>query len=172
MAKPITHIDKKELTEEEQRQQELEELQETLLENKEAITKTVELLGNLEKQGILNLLNGLVSEGDQVLRVLVQNLDKPENTQAIRNGLLMMSTLGLVNMKELEPILLKVNAGIERVGENADTDESTGYLDMVRALKDPEVNRAVTLTLNFLKGMGEEKTDHQQNVDRTPDSNV
>ena len=37
------------------------------------------------------------------------------------------------------------------------------YLDLLRTLKDPEVNRSLTILITFLKGMGKD-TDHEEQV--------
>lgn len=75
-----------------------------------------------------------------------------------------MGTIGMINVTQLEPILLKINAGIARVAEVEDKEtEKTSYLGMARALKDPEVNRSITLILEFLRGMGTDISDLEKN---------
>lgn len=59
-------------------------------------------------------------------------------------------------MKDMEPLLRKINAGVEQATVEPDPEEKTGYFDLVRKLKDPEVNRSLTLPLRFLEGMGQE----------------
>ncbi|MFB4164058.1 DUF1641 domain-containing protein [Alteribacillus sp. JSM 102045] len=172
MAKAIEKIKKVEVSEEEKREQDLKEIENALIENKDAILQTVDIIHHAEEKGLLSMLNGLISEGDQVLHVLVEAVNKPENTNAMRNLLLMLGTFGLINVKQLEPLLLKVNAGMSRVAENTDTEKKTGYLELARSLKDPEVNRALTLLLSFLKGMGQQTEEKMENIEKQPDQKV
>ncbi|MGD6819038.1 DUF1641 domain-containing protein [Metabacillus sp. 113a] len=169
MANAINKIKKLELSEEEKRKKELMEMQEALVDNKSAILESLKLMRHMEDKGILPLLNGLVGQGDKVLNVFVKATDKEENTNALRNLLLMVGMLGTINVKELEPILLKMNRGIERVAEQKDTDKKTGLFELLKSLRDPEVNRAITLMLTFLKGVGEETGHKEKNTGQESD---
>lgn len=163
MAKPTRQINIAPVSEEESRKEALEEIQTALIDNKESVLSTIELLNNINKSGVTNLLNGLFSEGDKVLDVIVTEASKAENTNAIKNILLLMGTLGTLNIKELEPILLKVNNGVQRVSDDPEPDATTGYVDLFKKLKDPEVNRSLTLLIRFLEGMGEETESEERN---------
>lgn len=165
MAKPIKKVTPLTVSEEEQRQKDLFEVEEALLANKEAILETLKVLGYMHNRGLLPMLAGLLGQGDKVLNIAVKAMDKPENTNALKNLLLMAGTLGMINVSQLEPILLKVNAGIANASKNLDSDEKTGFFDMIRALRDPEVNQSITLMLNFLKGMGQDIERFEKNQD-------
>lgn len=156
MAKAITSIQRIELTEEQKRKKDLEEVEAALLDNKEAILETLDIIKNMHERGALSLLGGLFAEGDRVLSVLVNAMDKPEATNSIKNMLLMIGVLGTINVQQLEPLLLKLNSGIARVAEYREREEDRlGYFDVVKSLKDPEINRALSLLFEFLRGMGE-----------------
>jgi len=158
MAKAITNINRIQVTEEQKRKSDLEEIETALLDNKDAILQSMDILKHMNQRGVLSLLDGLFSEGDKVLNVLVKAADKPEATNTIKNLLLMIGVLGTINVQQLEPLLLKLNSGIARVAEYTDSedDDKLGYFDIVRSLKDPEINRALSLLFEFLKGMGED----------------
>ncbi|WP_433744381.1 DUF1641 domain-containing protein [Falsibacillus pallidus] len=163
MAKATTNIQQMVMTEEEKRNNDLREVEDALLKNKTAIMESLDILGHMHDRGILSMLKGLLGQGDKVLDVLVHAVDKPENTNTIKNLLLMFGVLGTLDVKHLEPLLLKINAGIARVNsEVKDKDEKkTSYFELAKSLKDPEVNRTITMALNFLKGMGE-ATEHRE----------
>lgn len=156
MAKAITKIQHIELSEEQKRKMDLDEVENALLENKEAILQSLDVIKHMHDRGVLSLVNGLLSEGDKVLNVLVRAADKPEATNTLKNLLLMVGVLGTINVQQLEPLLLKLNSGIARVAEYKDDTDKLGYFDIVRSLKDPEINRALSLLFEFLKGMGED----------------
>ncbi|WP_077624887.1 DUF1641 domain-containing protein [Sediminibacillus massiliensis] len=164
MAEPIKQIKRIELSEEEIREQELRELEDTLLNNKDAIMESMNIIHNMHEKGVLNLLSGLFGQGDKVLNTLVQSADKPEATNTIKNLLLLLGTAGLIDVKQLEPLLLRFGAGIERVAEEEDKDSKTGILDLFRAMKDPEINRSLTILMTFLKGMGQDSENLQKDM--------
>ncbi|SDO45496.1 DUF1641 domain-containing protein [Alkalicoccus daliensis] len=163
MAKAIKTIEPIKKTQEEIRKEALEEIQDALVDNKEAVLGTIDMMKNLEKSGVTRFLNGLFSEADQVLEVVVQEAAKEENTNALRNALLLMGTLGTIDMKQIEPLLLKVNNGVARVAENPDPEKKTGYVELMKKLKDPEVNRSLTILVRFLEGMGQTTEEEERN---------
>ncbi|MFZ4453928.1 DUF1641 domain-containing protein [Salibacterium aidingense] len=172
MAEKIQHIRKMEVSEEEQRQQDLREIEDALIENKDVILKSLSTLQHAEERGVISLLHGLFADGDKVLKVLADTMNNEENTTSIRNLLLLLGVAGRVEVEKLEPILLKVNDGLRRVGEESDTEEKVGYMDVIKSLKDPEVNRAVTLLLTFLKGMGQQTEQDMKTGKETPDQKM
>ena len=172
MAKAIKQIKRIEVSEEEKRANDLKEIEDALIENKDALLETLNVVGGMKERGILNLLNGLFGEGDRVLKVIVDLLNVPENTTALKNLMLLFGAAGKINVQDLEPLLLKVNAGIENVAEHSEGMEKTGYLDLLRALKDPEINRSLTILMTFLKGMGKDTENEEQVNDKSRTSEM
>lgn len=171
LAKAIKTITRIEKTAEDQRKEDLLEVENALIENKEAIIDTLEILQHMQDRGVLSLLKGLFGQGDKVMDILVKTVDKKETTNTLKNLLLMTGVLGMINVKQLEPFLLKIDAGIARVAENKEPAEKTSYFDLARSLKDPEVNRAVTMLISFLKGMGQE-TAHMERTSQNTKEQV
>ncbi|MGD6962603.1 DUF1641 domain-containing protein [Fictibacillus phosphorivorans] len=169
MAKAIKNVQKQTITAVEKRSNDLREVEDALIQNKTAILQTLEIMNHMNEKGILPLLNGLFGQGDKVMDIAVKAMDKPENTNTLKNLLLLLGTLGMINVKQLEPFLLKIDAGIARVAEYKDTDEKTSYFDLVRSLKDPEINKAVTILMQFLKGMGQETEQYEKTTGDTPE---
>ena len=172
MAKAIKKIKRIEISEEEKRANDLKEIEDALIDNKDALLETLSVVGGMKERGILTLMNGLFGEGDRVLKVIVDLLNVPENTTALKNLMLLFGAAGKINVQDLEPLLLKINAGIENVAENSEGMEKTGYLDLLRALKDPEINRSLTILITFLKGMGKDTENEEQVNDKSRSSEM
>lgn len=164
MAKALRKIQRIERSEEDQRKMDLQEVEDALVGNKEAILESLQVIQHMHDRGFLSLLNGLFGQGDEVLRILMHKADSPETANTLKNLLLMVGVLGTLNVRQLEPILLKINAGIARVAEVKDHEEEMGYFDIFRSLKDPEVNRSITFLFEFLKGMGEDTRELERNT--------
>jgi uncharacterized protein YjgD (DUF1641 family) len=114
-----------------------------------AISKGLDLLNDLEKKGTINSLLGLT--------YLVASL-KDVLTDDMINGLgsLVNSSLGLLSSAEsagLIDSLIKIMDGMSS-GEIAEGTRVTGTLSLMRQLKDPEVQNALTLMINALKVLG------------------
>ncbi|WP_409298548.1 DUF1641 domain-containing protein [Peribacillus sp. SCS-26] len=171
MAKAIKSIHRIEISEEQKRQNDLEEVQNALIDSKDSILEVLQTLNHMNDRGVLSLVSALFGQGDKVMDILVKKADTPETANTIKNLLLMVGVLGTLNVSQLEPLLLKVNSGIARVADAKDTEEKTGIFDIMRALKDPEINRSVTLLLTFLRGMGEETKGLERNT-QLPESQL
>ncbi|WP_273851364.1 DUF1641 domain-containing protein [Guptibacillus spartinae] len=172
MAKAIKQIKRIDVSKEEKRANDLKEIEDALIDNKDALLETLSVVGGMKERGILTLMNGLFGEGDRVLKVIVDLLNVPENTTALKNLMLLFGAAGKINVQDLEPLLLKINAGIENVAENSEGMEKTGYLDLLRALKDPEINRSLTILITFLKGMGKDTENEEQMNDKSQSSEM
>jgi uncharacterized protein YjgD (DUF1641 family) len=168
MAKATKQIQRIELSEEEKRKQDLQQIEDSLLKNKQALLDTLDLVKHMHDRGIISFLSGLFAEGDKVLQILIKKTDSKETANTVKNLLLMVGVLGTLNVKQLEPILLKLNAGIARVSEGKDNYDQIGYFDIVKSLKDPEINRSIVFFFEFLKGMGSE-TSHLERTTQLPE---
>lgn len=169
MAKAIKTIRKQTVTDEEKRRQDLEEIETALLNNKDAILESLHILHHMNERGVLALLRGLFGQGDKVMDILVKKADTPETENTLKNLLLLTGVLGMLDVKQLEPFIVKINAGVTKAVEEKDSDKKTGYFDIVRALKDPDINKAVTLLFSFLKGMGGDTSGMERNT-RPPEN--
>jgi uncharacterized protein YjgD (DUF1641 family) len=69
-------------------------------------------------------------------------------------------------------LLLKLNSGIARVADFRENADKLGYFDIVRSLKDPEINRALSLLFEFLKGMGEDTSGLERTTQLPEDQNI
>ena len=156
MAKAIKNVVKIEMTEEEKRAQDLREIENALLDNKDAILETIDLLKHIKNRGALTMAASLFAEGDKVMYTIVKALDNPEATNLIKNMLLLVGVLGTINVQQLEPFVVKLNAGVARMAENKDSDKSLSYLGLAKTLKDPEFNLAISLLIEFLLCTGED----------------
>ncbi|MCY8268419.1 DUF1641 domain-containing protein, partial [Bacillus haynesii] len=68
---------------------------------------------------------GLFGQGDKVLDILVKKADTEETANTLKNLLLLFGTLGMLDVKKLEPLILKVNAGVANAVEQKDSEEKT-----------------------------------------------
>src|SRR5699024_2692697 len=155
MANPITKIKKMELSEQEVKDNNISEVIDRISENKEAILKSIEFLATLHESGVLEILNALTKQKDEAIANVVKQANKPEYATILEN----LSDLFLMNgelpVDELNDFSKKVTQGLQDVN-TMETDKSTSYMDLFKALKDPEINRSVTMLLTFLRGMGKE----------------
>lgn len=124
-------------------------------ENKDAILKGIELLTSLEASGLLDMLHALVKHKETALENVFGQLSKPQYADILENMTTLILVVGKLNVADMEHFVHRINEGVAeaRVAQNM---EKTSYTAILTALKDPEINRSITMLLQFLRGMGKE----------------
>lgn len=134
-------------------EQNIQEITEALSEHKVAVLKGVQLLATFHESGTLDMLHAFIKQRDVALANLVNELNKPKYTATLENLNKLFLFLGELNVEELQHLVRKVNKGLVDVRELT-SDKKTSYIDLLKAMRDPEINKSVTLLLQFLRGMG------------------
>lgn len=155
MAKPIQTIKKIELTEEQKKAQSLEDLLSELAQNKDSLLETLYLLQELHDSGILEALGSLVKAKESVAKIAVGQLTRPPVTNMINNAMAAASAFTAIDPKTTQKLMKGVSKGLQKAEQGLQSDEKVGILDLVKVLKDPDINRAIGFGLNLLKGVGE-----------------
>ncbi|HET7627341.1 MAG TPA: DUF1641 domain-containing protein [Bacillales bacterium] len=154
MSKPISTIKKIEIDEAAKRQRDVEEIEQAMVDNKEAVIETFELLGHLHDCGLLEFANGLFSQGDAVLRNVVQELNRPNHARMLQNLVGIASVLGKIDIDQVKALSEQANNGLKEAAATEAGDGPSNIFQLMKALKDPEISRSIGMMLNFLKGMG------------------
>ncbi|SCA98749.1 Uncharacterized protein BWINRA5_02151 [Bacillus mycoides] len=154
MAAPIQAIQKQELTEEELKQQKLEDLKELLANNEEALNQMFNIVGELNDIGMLEAANSMLKAKESIAKIVLGQVTREPVTNLINN---MMGAAGALT--ELDPELTKkligsVLTGMDEGNQHLQSNKKVGILDLMKVLKDPDINRAIGFGLHFLKGMG------------------
>ncbi|QQZ08301.1 DUF1641 domain-containing protein [Heyndrickxia vini] len=155
MAKPITKIDEPILTEKEKQDQLLEKILKDLSQNTDGIKETIQLLQELHVSGILGAINNLVEAKEEVAKIAVGQMLRPPVTNALNNA---MAAAGMLT--ELDPEMMKkmmggLSKGLQKAEEGLQLNKRVTIFDLIKIMKDPDVNRAMGFGINFLKGLGE-----------------
>ncbi|SCC13830.1 DUF1641 domain-containing protein [Bacillus mycoides] len=154
MAAPIQAIQKQELTEEELKQQKLEDLKELLANNEDALHQMFNIVGELNDIGMLEAANSMLKAKEPIAKIVLGQVTREPVTNLINN---MMGAAGALT--ELDPELTKklvgsVLTGMDEGNQHLQSNKKVGILDLMKVLKDPDINRAIGFGLHFLKGMG------------------
>ncbi|ENQ3078577.1 DUF1641 domain-containing protein [Bacillus multifaciens] len=154
MAAPIKAIQRHELTEEEQKQQKLEDLKALLANHEEALNQMFNIVGELNDIGILEAASSMLKAKEPIAKIVLGQVTREPVTNLINN---MMGAAGALT--ELDPELTKklvssVLKGMDEGNEHLESNKKVGILDLMKVLKDPDINRAIGFGLHFLKGMG------------------
>ncbi|GAB3059177.1 helical membrane plugin domain-containing protein [Virgibacillus ainsalahensis] len=164
MAKATKVIHRIEPSEEEIRQRELEQVEATLIENKEGVMEALELLRRLQENGVFEILNATLAQREEVIGHIVTAMDNADTTKSLKNVLLMFDTLGKLNIEELEPLVQKMNKGISKVAEYELEEKKGrgGYSALLSSITDKEVMEGANTLMAFVKGFGVDQEEKEQ----------
>jgi len=155
MAKAIKQIDRIKQNEEEEKEQALSDILNQLADNREALTNTLEILNELQKTGILDMVRGLLRTRDKVGSIAIEQINQPSMHNMIKNGFNMIEFLGELDPDQVQKIMNGMHSGVDKTSEGMKKDETIGIWGMMKSIRDPHVNRSITTMFNFLEGMGE-----------------
>lgn len=155
MANPISTVQKQELTPEQQKEQTLNQLLATLTDNAEGLQQTVKLLQQLNESGILPALQALLQAKEQVASIAMEQLLRPPVTNMINNAMAAAGALSSIEPETTRKLMDSVSQGLQKAEEGLVNNDSTSLWDLMKVIKDPDLNRALTFGLNLLKGLGQ-----------------
>ncbi|MFE1245322.1 DUF1641 domain-containing protein [Fictibacillus sp. NPDC058756] len=156
MAEPITVVKKNVKTEEQIQQEKLAELQKALAEKDAALTKALDFIGELDKIGALEAANAMLEAKDKIASIALGQASREPVTNMINN---LMGAAGVLTKMDPEvtvKLLDSVVSGLKQGETFVESEQKIGAFDLVKSLKDPDINRAIGFGLHFLKGMGQE----------------
>ena len=140
MAKEITVIKKKVVTEEEQKQQVADELLNELSNNREAVEETMQLLAQLQKAGILDAAISLLAAKEDVSKIAVEQLNREPVKNALNNMMGAGEALSSVDPEITKQITSSLVTGLQFATDELNSGKKTKVMDFFKVLKDPDIN--------------------------------
>ncbi|MBB2478835.1 DUF1641 domain-containing protein [Bacillus sp. APMAM] len=104
------------------------DIQPFLENNKEHIYELVTLVKQLEAYNLLSIVNESITKYSNRL-------------------------IG-INSKDMDQLIFGIKKGIEEGSANIDTGKDINAFQLMKYLKDPDINRAINFLVHFLRGMG------------------
>lgn len=154
MAAPITSIKRIELTPEEQQQQKMKELQTLITEQQQSLNKIIEITSELDNAGVLDALTAMVKAKDELTGIAVTQASREPMTNLINNLLNATGLLTSLNPEITANLKDSITKGVEEAELYKGNGNRVSIIQLMTALNDPDINRAVKYGMDFLKGMG------------------
>ena len=154
MAKPITTINKQQLTEEQLKEQKLENLKQLLSENEETVNQVFTIMAELNDIGALEAATKLIEAKEEVAHIALGQLTRKPVTNIINNLMGVAGVLSEMNPETTTKLVESLNTGLDEANKAVESNEKVSVFKMVKLLKDPDTNRALNFGIHFLKGLG------------------
>lgn len=154
MAKPISVVRKRLLTKEEQQEKTIERLKQQLADSNEALEKSLSILRELNDSGFLEAAESMLKAKAKITEIALGQISRPEITNLINNGMAAAGALTSLDPAMTTKLVNGMASGVQEAQTQG--EGQIGVFQLMRSLRDPDVNRAVRFGLSFLKGLGRE----------------
>ena len=154
MAVPITSIIKKELTLEEIQQKKLLVLQSLIVEQEQALNKILEITGEMDDAGMLDAVQAMIKAREDIAEIAVNQASQEPVTNLINNLMNATSLLTSIDPDVTAKLAASIKDGLEEAELHRESTQKVGIVSLMKAINDPDINRAIKFGLHFLKGMG------------------
>ncbi|MDN6671429.1 MAG: DUF1641 domain-containing protein [Staphylococcus equorum] len=152
MAERITNIKRMQKTEAEVKEENLAEVTDAIVANKDSILKAINIISTLDDAKLLDAMSGAVKSRGVIANKFSVELNKEQYSGLISNMASLVFLLGDLDVDDLSGMLNKVNKGL-RVANQANPNKKTSITGLMGMLKDDEMNRSLTYMMNMLRGM-------------------
>ncbi|MFC9539424.1 DUF1641 domain-containing protein [Lysinibacillus sp. NPDC056959] len=154
MAAPITTIKKAQVTEEQLKEEKLENLKQLLSENEEMVNQVFTIMAELNDIGALEAATKLLEAKEEVTHIALGQLTRKPVTNIINNLMGVAGALTELNPETTTKLIEGLNTGLDEANKAVESDEKVSAFKLFKMLNDPDVNRAVNFGAHFLKGLG------------------
>lgn len=154
MAAPIQTIKKQQLTEEQLKEQKLDNLKQLLSENEETVNQVFTIMAELNDIGVLEAASKLLEAKEEVAHIALGQVTRKPVTNIINNLMGAAGALSNLDPETTTKLINSLNTGIDEANKAVDADEKVSVFKLAKMLNDPDVNRAMNFGIHFLKGLG------------------
>lgn len=154
MAEPIQAIVRPQKSEQEREAESLDQLLSTIAHHRDSLEDTIGLLEELHKSGLLEAVSAMLTARDKVTKILVEQASRPEITALMNNVMSALGGLGKLDADVTGTLMNGLAEGIGAGQAMSKSDAKLGLFDLVKAIKDPDINRTLKFTIGFLGGFG------------------
>ncbi|MBC2177576.1 DUF1641 domain-containing protein [Listeria booriae] len=156
MAEPISKIRRVEKTEDEVKQEKMAAIKDQIVTEDAAFLEALELVKALHDSGALDMINSALKAKEDIATTFLNEARKEPATNAINNLMISGKLLTDTKPEQTEKLLEGLANAQAKANESLKDDTTLGLFGLVKAMKDPDVNRALRYGLAFLKGVGQE----------------
>lgn len=154
MAEPITSIKKQQVTDEQLKEQKLDNLKQLLSEQEEAVNQVLLIMAELNHIGALEAAMKLLEAKEEVAHIALGQLTRKPVTNMINNLMGVAGALTELKPETTAKLIEGLNSGVEEANKALESDNKVSTFKLVKMLNDPDVNRALNFGVHFLKGLG------------------
>jgi uncharacterized protein YjgD (DUF1641 family) len=154
MAKAITHIEKQIPDPSEEEALAISQILQAAVNHREALLGFMNILEELQKLGLLDAIQGLLTNSKQVALIGIDQLNKPGAHRIIKNGMGAVEFLSQIDPDKLQTMLRGVITGVDHAIDPEANHKKPGLWGLFKTMHQPEAMSSLNMLTRFLQGMG------------------
>ncbi|MHC5252188.1 helical membrane plugin domain-containing protein [Listeria kieliensis] len=154
MAEPISKIRDVSPSPEEKEAEQLEELKQTIAQDESGFKEILEFVKLLHDAGALEAVNSAMKAKEDIAKTFLNEWRKEPTTNAINNLMISGQLLTETKPEQTEAMIGQMKSAASEADKAAKDESIVGLFGLMKAMKDPDVNRALRYGIAFLKEMG------------------
>jgi uncharacterized protein YjgD (DUF1641 family) len=119
----------------------LTEMNQLLLDNRDHLYELINLAKKLQELKLLTKMNETLSSQNEWLHSILNHMNHGHSGSSM-------------NSDYIKQLMTGVKKGLEEGAINLDSGKDINAFQLMKLLKDPDINRALNFLLHFFKGMG------------------
>src|SRR5699024_1705701 len=143
----------------EQLNEKLDHLKEKFADNEDSLYEVLGILGELSDIGALEAINAMLLAKEDIAKIGLEQISREPITNLLNTVIGATSSLSEADPEQTKKLVQGVVTGLQEGNEFVETEQKVKLFDLMRALNDPDINRAVGFGLHFLKGVGKQLKD-------------
>jgi uncharacterized protein YjgD (DUF1641 family) len=134
----------------------IESLGEELSKDRDSLAHFLDLLRLLDERGLLRLASDFAATNEELIRLGVDWLSRPETQRAVKNLRVLVRALERIDPDRLERVVREIGHAVDQGSKVGPSGPRIGAFALLRQLGDPDTNRGLRVLLAALKDFGAE----------------
>ncbi|MFC7391467.1 DUF1641 domain-containing protein [Scopulibacillus cellulosilyticus] len=156
MAQPITDIHRPAFTEEQQTEMKLNNLKKQFANNEEGLNKILDIIEELNDIGVLEAADAMLHAKENIAKIVLEQVSREPVTNLLNTIIGATGEIMSSDPEQTKALISSALAGINEGHQFVQADKKIRVIDLMKTLKDPDINRAIGFGIYFLKGMGKQ----------------
>lgn len=131
----------------------LADVETSIAENAQGVKQALTIVQLLQEKGLLDMTQALLEQSGEILTIVVGQAKQPQYATGFKNLLGLVQLLGAVDVSLISSLLAGVSKAKERV-ESGEAPQVNGLFEMLGALQEPAVKRALSFLVEALRNIG------------------
>lgn len=125
-----------------------------------AMKEFLKTLRLLHDKGMLNIVNAILEQGSDIMRIVVDQAGKPEYAGGLKNSLALVQLLSTMDTNALSA-LVRAMGKAEQQATSGEGPQIRGMFGMLGAMRDPDIASGLSFMMQILKALGQELNGKQ-----------